>query len=67
MTFESVQEFFSMGGHIPYVWTVYLTTVVLLIGNFARFPYERRRTLRELRSLHLATDHATAAQEDSGE
>ena len=30
MNFDSFQAFLSMGGHGPYVWTVYLTTLALL-------------------------------------
>lgn len=55
MSFEGLQTFLAMGGHGPYVWTVYLTTIVLLAVNFAGFRRERRRTIRELRSLHAAT------------
>ena len=54
MSFDSFQAFLTMGGHGPYVWTVYLTTLVLLTLNFAGFRRERRRTLRELRSLLAA-------------
>ncbi len=59
MSFDSLDAFLAMGGHGPYVWVVYLTTVVLLIGNFAKFRRERRRTLRQLRSLHARSDPAT--------
>ena len=45
MSFENFQAFLSMGGHGPYVWTVYLTALALLVGNFAKFRRERRRTL----------------------
>lgn len=62
MNFENLQVFVSMGGHGPYVWTVYLTALVLLIGNFAKFRRERRRTLRELRSLHALAGHTAGAQ-----
>ena len=60
MSFENLQAFLSMGGHGPYVWTVYLTALALLVGNFAKFRRERRRTLRELRLLHAASQPAPA-------
>ena len=66
MSFESLQAFLSMGGHGPYVWTVYLTTFVLLTVNFAGFRRERRRTLRELRSLHAASPQAAASPQGAG-
>ena len=66
MSFESLQAFLSMGGHGPYVWTVYLTTFVLLTVNFVGFRRERRRTLRELRSLHAASPRATASPQGAG-
>ena len=66
MSFESLQAFVSMGGHGPYVWSVYLTALVLLVGNFANFRRERRQTLRELRSLHALAGREPAAQSRPG-
>lgn len=60
MSFDSLEAFLAMGGHGAYVWTVYLTAIGLLIGNFAKFSRERRRTLRELRALHAATGQAAS-------
>ena len=54
MSFESLQAFLSMGGHGPYVWTVYLTALALVGVNLAGFRRGRRRTLRELRALHTS-------------
>ncbi len=60
MSFESLQAFLSMGGHGVYVWTVYLTALTLLVGNFIGLRRTRQRTLRELRALHAAPSGATA-------
>ena len=60
MSFDSLPAFLAMGGHGAYVWTVYVTAVLLLAGNFARISRERRRILRLLRSLHAGSDPESA-------
>lgn len=59
MSFDSLEAFLAMGGHGFYVWTVYLTTLALLIANFANLRRAWRRTLRELRALHGASEPAS--------
>ena len=51
---EAVQGVVDMGGHGPYVWTVYLTAVVLLAANYVKLWRDRRQTLRTLREHNKA-------------
>ena len=47
-TWQAFQLFIEMGGHGPYVWTVYLTALALLVANYMKFRRDRRRTIRTL-------------------
>ncbi|MBD3894615.1 heme exporter protein CcmD [Halomonas sp. ML-15] len=48
MAFASLQEFFAMGGHAPYVWSAWAVTAVLLLGSVVHARIERRQLIRDL-------------------
>ena len=48
MAFESLHEFFAMGGHAPYVWAAWGVTAGLLIVIVLHARAERRLLLRNL-------------------
>ncbi|MCG6658413.1 heme exporter protein CcmD [Halomonas campisalis] len=73
MAFDTLQEFFAMGGHAPYVWSAWGLTAALLLGCVLHARAERRQLLRQLerrvrREGRLAADpaRATPIQHDSG-
>tara|TARA_R110002072_G_scaffold31735_18_gene97717 strand:- start:38305 stop:38478 length:174 start_codon:yes stop_codon:yes gene_type:complete len=43
MQFESLQEFIQMGGHGPYVFSVFIMSVLVLVGNVLRPLYQKKR------------------------
>ena len=43
MQFESFQEFIQMGGHGPYVFSVFIMSVLVLVGNVLRPLYQKKR------------------------
>lgn len=51
MAFESLQQFFEMGGHARFVWSAWGMTAVLLVACVVHARHERRRLLRDLRRL----------------
>ena len=51
MQFETVADFFAMGGHALYVWLAYGTTVLVLLGSFLMLRSARRRQHERLRWL----------------
>lgn len=49
MQFESLAEFFAMGGHALYVWLAYGATLCVLIGSYASVRAARRSLVETLR------------------
>lgn len=47
MQFESFAEFFQMGGHAAFVFSVYVISVAVLIGNVVRPMRQKRRFFSE--------------------
>lgn len=47
--FETLNEFFAMGGHALYVWLAYGSTIGVLLGNFFMLRSAKKRQLRELK------------------
>lgn len=48
MAFASLQDFFAMGGHAPYVWSSWAVTALLLLGAVIHARAERRQLIRDL-------------------
>ncbi|SDM07101.1 heme exporter protein D [Franzmannia pantelleriensis] len=48
MAFVSLQDFFAMGGHAPYVWSAWAMTALLLLGSVVHARVERRQLIRDL-------------------
>ncbi len=48
MAFESLHEFFAMGGHAPYVWAAWGVTAGLLMALVLHARAERRALWRNL-------------------
>ena len=48
MTFNSLAEFFAMGGYAFYVWTSYGLTLIVLLGNIIIPIWQRKQLLRSL-------------------
>ncbi|APX91938.1 heme exporter protein CcmD [Halomonas sp. 1513] len=48
MAFASLQDFFAMGGHAPYVWSAWAVTALLLLGSVVYARAERRQLIRDL-------------------
>ena len=59
MQFDTVSDFFAMGGHALYVWLAYGATLLVLITNTLVLRGARKRQLERLRW------QAQAAQQDS--
>ena len=53
MAFNSVAEFFAMGGHAPYIWTAYGVTLVLILYILAAPVLRQRRFVRVERQRQL--------------
>lgn len=53
MHFDSLTEFFAMGGYAFYVWLSYGTTFILLIGLTVISVRQRRNLINEIRSKQL--------------
>lgn len=49
MAFSSLNEFFAMGGHGPYVWAAWGVTALLMLGIVWHARLERRQLLRGLK------------------
>lgn len=43
MQFESIAEFIQMGGHGPFIFSVYIISAVVLIGNVILPLLQKRR------------------------
>ncbi len=49
MAFFSLNEFFAMGGHGPYVWSSWGVTALLLLVIVWHARYERRQLLNNVK------------------
>lgn len=49
MNWESLGEFFAMGGYAPYVWGSVLMTTVVLAAEVSALRWQRRKMLHQLR------------------
>ncbi|MEM7002276.1 MAG: heme exporter protein CcmD [Pseudomonadota bacterium] len=54
MQFESLNEFFAMGGHGLYVWLAYGATFLVLVGVVVVLKIRHARLLRTLRWQYMA-------------
>ncbi len=54
MIWNSMSEFFAMGGYGDYVWGSFGVTALLMAIEVAHVGYERQQTLQRLRMLHDA-------------
>jgi len=52
LNFESLSEFFAMGGHATYVWLSYGMGFCIFILAFLQPYMSRKSILRELSQLH---------------
>ncbi|HIX61009.1 MAG TPA: heme exporter protein CcmD [Candidatus Halomonas stercoripullorum] len=48
MAFDTLNDFFAMGGHAVYVWTSWGLTLALLVGLVVHAFQERRQLMRQL-------------------
>ena len=48
MAFDTLNDFFAMGGHAIYVWTSWGLTLALLVGLVAHAFQERGQLMRQL-------------------
>lgn len=53
MQWNSVSEFFAMGGYALYVWGSFGATVLVMLGESLMIRSRRKEVLRELRSEPL--------------
>jgi heme exporter protein D len=51
VSFQTLHEFLVMGGHGPYVWLAYLTTIAVVLANVLSVRFARRRYFRQARAL----------------
>ena len=71
MQFDTLTDFFAMGGHGLYVWLAYGATVALLLLNHLSARREQRRILAEL-TWHKSVneqraDHSRAGDPSAGQ
>ncbi len=52
MSFESFSAFIEMGGYGLYIWSAYLTTLVVFVYNITRPMLMRKQVIREQKRLH---------------
>ena len=57
MQWNSVSEFFHMGGYAFFVWGSYGVTVLALLGEMWLVHRQRAAALRMLRNESLAEEH----------
>jgi heme exporter protein D len=62
--FDSLHEFFAMGGHGLYVWLAYGATALVLIGNAYAV---RRARVRQLQRLQWGERMQTETQDSQTE
>ncbi|MGP4844904.1 heme exporter protein CcmD [Marinobacter sp. 1Y8] len=66
MAFDSLQQFWEMGGHGPYVWTCYGVFVVAIAGLVIWSRAQRRQVIRrEQWQQRLRSHHQAKAAEPS--
>ena len=58
MQFDSLNEFFAMGGHGLYVWLAYGATFLVLVGVVVVLKIRRAQLLRALRWQYMAQQDA---------
>lgn len=51
MQFESWADLMAMSGHGPYVWSAFISGVLLLVANTWWAKYRYNKTKRELKAL----------------
>ena len=66
MQFDSVSDFFAMGGHALYVWLAYGATLSVLIVNTLVLRGARKRQLERLRWQAQAAPEDTQINETVG-
>jgi heme exporter protein D len=54
MQWNSVSEFFAMGGYALYVWGSFGLTAVVVVGEVLLLRAQRKNVLRDLRSELLS-------------
>ena len=54
MQFNSVTEFFAMGGYALYVWGSFGLTTLVVLGEILQVRSQRKNILRDLRSELLS-------------
>lgn len=62
MQFDSLAEFIAMGGHGPYVWSVYAITTVVLVALVVA-PLRRRRRFWAEQAMRLKREQQLAGQQ----
>ena len=68
MSFDSLSEFFAMGGHGLYVWLSYGAALLVVFFNTAWVRFARRRYLREAadRTQRYSVAMQAAQEKESG-
>ncbi len=51
MSFDTLGEFFAMGGHGLYVWLSYGASVIVVLANVISVRVARKRYFRQARAL----------------
>jgi heme exporter protein D len=59
MHWNSVSEFFAMGGYAFYVWGSFGLTAVVVVGEVLLLRAQRKTVLRNLRNELLAESNPT--------
>ncbi len=67
MQFDSLAEFFAMGGHGLYVWLAYGATVALLLLNFTSARQSFHKALHTLSWQAAVRDRQKQSPNQSGE
>lgn len=66
MQFDSVSDFFAMGGHALYVWLAYGATFLVLVVNTLVLRGARKRQLERLRWQAQAANDEVQISETAG-
>ena len=67
MQFESLAEFFAMGGHGLYVWLAYGATLAILIFSTLAVQAARRKQVQQLRwALQAQQEQQQNRKEETG-
>ncbi len=64
MQFESFSDFLSMGGHGTFVFSVYLITALVIVGNLALPIRQKKRFYLELAARQRREAHAKPSVQD---